>query len=320
MPRHRGAFAPLTLALLALPAFAQAELTRLDTDLVPADRFVHPGDSVSVTAAGDTALTLEYRFQVQYHNGTAWETVASGAWASTNSYEFAPVAETHPHGNYRLVTRVREAGVPSDFLVNYQAFSYGPADQSLCDYLDGKTFLNTGTTTPASFSLGSLSTSAALTLLGTPGLPVSLASHATGVSSIAFDNGTVSVTMVDNVHVTASITGGIMPMSIDSDVSITAPLSGTYTCNDDVVTIADASGAATLDTVSGMVGTLLGGSTVYFEASGNATANSTAGTLSTGGVVFALPAIDEPAPEDDGGGALTLLPLLAALGLRRRKR
>lgn len=317
MRRHHPTWAPL--ALLVLPVFAQAELSRLDTSLVPDDRFVHPGDVVSVTASGDAGKTLEYRFQVQHHDGTAWDTVASGAWSSTNTFAFDTTAASHPHGNYRLVTWVREAGVPADFLVNYQAFSYGPTDQSLCEYLDGKTFQNIGTPTPSNFSLGTLSSLDALALLGTPGLPVNLASHAAGVTSIAFDDGTVNVTMLDDMHVTASINGGMMPMTIDSNVSISAPLTGTYSCNDDVVNISDASGAATLDTVSGLVGTLLGGSTVYFEAYGDVTANSSAGTLSVGGEVFALPAVDEPAPEDDGG-AFTLLPLLAALGLRRRQR
>ncbi|MFP5441798.1 MAG: hypothetical protein ACLGHJ_09920 [Gammaproteobacteria bacterium] len=126
MSRRLLAALATALTILALPALAQAELTTLNTDLTTgadSDRFVNPGDAVAVTATGDPTLTLEYRFVVQYDNAGTWEQVAASAWGSTNTYSFDPATDTggpFAAGNYRLVTLVREAGNPGDFLANYQ--------------------------------------------------------------------------------------------------------------------------------------------------------------------------------------------------------
>lgn len=338
MSRRLLAALATALTILALPALAQAELTTLNTDLTTgadSDRFVNPGDAVAVTATGDPTLTLEYRFIVQYDNAGTWEQVAASAWGSTNTYSFDPATDTggpFAAGNYRLVTLVREAGNPGDFLANYQRFSYGPVSQTLCEYLDGKTFTNA---MPAgvTLNLGDLSTAGVLTVLGSPGIPFSLASSAHGLSTLSFSGdasgGTVTVMPVSesapvNMNRIQMRVCTLICMDVDATMDFTgSPLTGTYTCSGNTLSI-DASGAGSLGG-SGILSGLI--SDAYLDVTGSVTGDTGAGTLTAGdGAVFTVnppaSAPNDPAAnlEDDSGGALGMLSLLALLGLARRRR
>lgn len=304
---------------LAMPAAAHAELTRLELNLVPDDRTLHPGDSIAVTASGDDGLNLQYRFLIQRHDGTAFVTVTDSGWGASASTAVDTASGSWPDANYRLVAQVRETARPTDFLASHVAFSYGPLDESLCDYLDGKTFINE-TPSAASIELGSVSMGEALSLLSAPGLELALASKAHAITSLSFSDGTVSATTFNPNSFSGTLVS-TFSTPFAGEATLASPLTGSYSCDGDEVTI-DATGASTSITGSGMVSLLagLGISEVHFQVTGDATADRAAGTLTAGDTVFVLPGSGEESADDSDGGAFGLIPLLALLLLRRNQR
>lgn len=293
----------LLLSLCVLVSPAMANLTQLAVSFSPDQETFYEGETISVTAVTDNIASPEYRFVLQLYGNDSWLNVGETAWSSSDQLTVTDAWQDPPPGNYRLITYARDASNPDEFILNYQTFFYQTTvGLEVCDWLDGKTFVTEGPTAQVEVAVNA----GGVTTVMLPFDP-----DADKFESMSFDGGASTLAFAEPFEVFFSLFGSTTEG--EGELVSVDPLTGTYSCADNVVSVA-ASGSFT-EPSSGVL--------VPVESSGDAVADMEAGTLTANGVVFRIKNSGEAnAPGtggSSGGGSGVLLAMLLLLGLVRRR-
>jgi hypothetical protein len=298
-----------TSLLLSVSISASANLSILSVQFSPDVEIFNVGQSISVTFSTDQGVEPEYRLLLQHYSDNSWGEVLLTNWSDTDTFLISDELDGQPGGNYRLVAYARAADNPDEFMLNYQTFMLMTEGMTVCAWLDGKTLLHSGAPRRLDIALGDVFDAGD----ALANLEVELNMEADTLASLKFFGEVIEATLATS--------GRIVDWGA-ADFDADGPLSGSYSCEDDVVSISVATDIHTRN-CGGMLG-FIGCPDGHLTMSGDTVVDMSAGTLSVGGAIFRIKDSDEAnAPVGAGnssGGSSDwgMFALLSLMTLRRR--
>ena len=213
---------PLSL-LCTLPFFAtaaQAELTTLNVNFTPDTEVFYQGEIIDVTLSSDGTDT-QYRYVLESILDNGIERITHSPWSTNPQFSLDTQAMSLLEGEYRLRVISREQANKPEVLVKYHTFSITGANSASCDNFQEGSYSN--------LSAQSLSLNMSLSE-ATNGLSLTADEHANNIEQLVFSNGAVNVYPVNPMTYNVNMLGS-------GQFIFSTPLSGTYNCVGNTISI-----------------------------------------------------------------------------------
>lgn len=257
----------LALCALLVSSLSAAAFDTLGVQFSPHATQYTKGDTFTVTATTN-GTNPQYRFVLEKID-VGVVNITTTSWSSSNSLLVDTWSVNIVPGKYRLKVSVRESARLAETLVKTEIFTVVAPAVSACDSIDGKTYTNA---TWSPIELGNLSLAQILA-----GINLQTSNSAFGLMTVSFDSGAVSV------EVASPLTMQVCTfICISAQATPDNPITGTYTCTGNTVTIS-ATGTSTPD---GSLAGLLGASSFPLSVTGNLTIDTATDSLTAGGKTF----------------------------------
>lgn len=253
----------LVSALPFLSVTAQADLTTLNVNFTPDSDVFYQGEAINVSLSSDGA-NVQYRYVLDSILDEGFVRITHSPWSSTPQFSLDTQALNLLEGDYRLRVISREQENKPEILVKHHTFSITGPNTAGCDTFQEGTYNNVGAQ-PLSLNL-SLSQA-------TSGLSLTADEHAINIAQLVFSAGSVDVYPVSPMTYTINMLGS-------GQFIFSTPLSGTYSCIDNTVSINASGTGSTTGVLSGTTVEV----SVTFE--GDVSINGSNGNLENGAAQF----------------------------------